>query len=93
MDVCVNIVGTYGLIIKYKEHVFPESLVLFLGEKVFPVVAFNSIFFVCVIYVWMLAWALISLAKRKRYRVCAILLLGLTAKDLFIMWLRMRRII
>ena len=78
------------LTVRYVDCIVPKSLVLFLGETLFPIVMITLVLLVCLAYFLLLVEALGTLYKRQKYTLCRLLLSVLLIKDiLYIVLLRL----
>jgi hypothetical protein len=70
------------LTVRYVDCIVPKSLVLFLGETLFPIVMITLVLLVCLAYFLLLIEALGTLYKRQKYTLCRLLLSVLLIKDI-----------
>lgn len=70
------------LTVRYIDCIVPKSLVLFLGETLFPIVMITLVLLVCLAYFILLVNALGTLYKRQKYTLCWLLLSTLLIKDI-----------
>ena len=73
---------TLDLTVRYVDYIVPKSLVLFLGETLFPIVMITLILLVSLAYFLLLITILSSLYKKKKYTLCWLLLSALLLKDI-----------
>lgn len=88
LDIYIAWLVVPRFVIKYKEYIFPQKLVLALGSW-FPMFAKSLTFFVIMSYIAIVTGTIIYLLKKEKKKACAILLLVLFAKDILFIVLRL----
>ena len=68
LDIFVNFIIVSKIIVKYKNYIFSEALVIACGEK-FPIIAICFIMFISLIYSIAVAYMLLALCNNKNISI------------------------